>query len=190
MCFCGLVGRPRPLAPAVSAARAKPRPCSFWEGGGSQTPRAPEAPTRGVGWGRASFLAERQRFRYRLPWGARRAPQRLTPPASLPAWTAGSSSAEFRTGETRPSQNGVWSLWGPGVSSLGCFLLFVGVIPGPVHSINHSCESPAGFCSWGMRNVGASGPAFHTHLRARLGGVFSAAPCTLFIPLQHRQELQ
>lgn len=42
--------------------------------------------------------------------------QRVTLHISLPAWMAGSSSAGFRTGETRPSQNGVWSPRPAGVS--------------------------------------------------------------------------
>lgn len=49
-------------------------------------------------------------------------------------------------------------------------------VSGPAHSLSRSLELPAGFCSWGLRNVGASGPAFHPRLRAGLGDGFSAAP--------------
>lgn len=49
-------------------------------------------------------------------------------------------------------------------------------VSGPAPSLNRCFESPARLCTWGMRNVGASGSALRAHLRAGLGDVFSAAP--------------
>ncbi|RLV82425.1 hypothetical protein DV515_00016661 [Chloebia gouldiae] len=123
---------------AEAVGFTEPLPCSFREG------NAPEAPAQGHGWRRGSFPAQQQMD-----------PRCVTAAASLPAWMAGSSSAAFRTGETRPSQNGVGSPRPAGLDS---------------------SESPAEFCTQGMRDVAARGPAFHVHLRIGLGGIFSAAP--------------
>lgn len=153
LCFCGLVGRPRPLAPAVSAASTKPLPCSFLEGGSSETARTQKHWPKGLGGEGVCFslslCSSWLRFRYRWRWRAA---------SNAAASNAAAFSSSLDGGElfSRIQDRGDQAFTERGREPTGTwgfvFAPHLGVYrsaSGPARSLSHCFEASAGFCTWG-----------------------------------------
>lgn len=139
----------------------------------AQKQPVPRTLTQELVWRRGLFLAEplqllaeHQRFQYRLHWQAA---------SNAAASNAAAFSSSLDGGElfSRIQDRGDQAFTERGrepmVTRGFVFAPHLGIyrsVSGPARSLNHCFEAPAGFCTWGMKDLGVNDPAFLTHLRA------------------------